>query len=68
MKKKMSKRGALAVAVIWTTVTVMWLINLAVRLGRSYEEEGLLILTAITLLASIAAAVANWYRYINYEE
>ena len=68
MKKKMSKRGALAVAVIWTTVTVMWLINLAVRLGRSYEDEGLLILTAITLLASIAAAVANWYRYINYEE
>ena len=68
MKKKMSKRGALAVAVIWTTVTVMWLINLAVRLGRSYEDEGLLILTAITLLASIAAAVANWYRYINYQE
>lgn len=68
MKKKMSKRGALAVAVIWTAVTVMWLINLAVRLGRSYEDEGVLILTVITLLASIAAAVANWYRYINYEE
>ena len=68
MKKKMSLRGQLAAAILWTIIVALWLVTFILRLSGPYEDTSLLVLTAFTLLASIAAAVANWLRYIRYEE
>ena len=68
MKKKMSRRGKLAAAILWTVVVGLWLINFIIRVCQPYEDPALLFMTALTLLASIAAAVVNWLRYIHYEE
>ena len=68
MKKKMSKRGTLAAAILWTAIVGLWLVTFIIRLSHPYEDTALLTMTALTLLASMAAAVVNWLRYIHYEE
>ena len=68
MKKKMSRRGRLAAAILWTVIVVLWLVTFILRLNSPTEDTSLLVLTGFTLLAGIAAAVANWLRYVNYEE
>ena len=68
MKKKMSRHGRLAAAILWTVIVGLWLATFILRLSSPTEDTSLLVLTAFTLLASIAAAVVNWLRYIRYEE
>ena len=68
MKKAMSRRGRLAAAILWTIIVALWLVTFILRLSNPSEDTSLLVLTGFTLLAGIAAAVANWLRYIHYEE
>ena len=68
MKKKPSKKGVLAAAVLWSVTTAMWTVTTVLRFRWDYGNEGLQVLTVFTLLASAAACFANWYRYANDEE
>ena len=68
MKKKMSRRGRLAAAILWTVIVGLWLVTFILRLRSPFEDTSLLVLTAFTLLAGASTAVANWLRYIHYEE
>ena len=65
-RKKMSKKGVLSMAVLWTVATVLWA---ATAFWRTFEgADGIDVLTILTLLATAAASIANWYRYANYSE
>lgn len=57
--------GSLAVAVLWTVATAMWIIITAYRLQTGYGGGGLRILTLATMLVTGAACVVNWRRYIK---
>lgn len=64
MKKKEQQKTPLYVPVLWYITTLMWTITFSVNLSRlPYSGEGLVILQGMTVLASLAAAVANTMRY-----
>ena len=63
-----SKAGKKFVAILWTVTTCMWTVNFIMRLSRPYEDETLLMLTLMATLASLVACIANWVRYVKFEE
>ena len=63
-----SKAGKRVIALLWTFTTCCWTVTFTVRLSRPYEDESLLMLTLMALLASLAACIANWVRYARFEE
>lgn len=68
MKKEKAKpsRGVLlAIAILWTVVTAIWGVVTVLRFSGPHEDKGLQVMTMITVLASLAACVVNWLRYIN---
>ena len=64
MKKKEPQKTPLYVPVLWYITTLMWMITFCVNYSRlPYSGGGLVILQGMTVVASLAAAVANTIRY-----
>jgi len=64
MKKKKSKKTPFYVPVLWYITTLMWTITFSVNFSRlPYSGKGLVILQGMTVVASLAAAIANTVRY-----
>ena len=64
MKKKDQKKTPLYIPVLWYITTLMWTITFSVNYSRlPYSGEGLVILQGMTVVASLAAAIANTIRY-----
>ena len=69
MKKKEQQKTPLYVPVLWYITTLMWTITFSVNLSRlPYSGEGLVILQGMTVLASLAAAIANTVRYLKTKD
>ena len=69
MKKKEPQKTTLYVPVLWYITTLMWMITFCVNYSRlPYSGEGLVILQGMTVVASLAAAVANTIRYMKTKE
>ena len=64
MKKKESKKTPFYVPALWYITTLMWTITFSVNFSRlPYSGKGLVILQGMTVVASLAAAIANTVRY-----
>jgi len=64
MKKKEPKKTPFYVPVLWYITTLMWTITFSVNFSRlPYSGKGLVILQGMTVVASLAAAIANTVRY-----
>ena len=69
MKQNKPKKTPLYVPVLWYITTLMWTITFCVNYSRLlYSGEGLVILQGMTVVASLAAAVANTIRYMKTKE
>ena len=69
MKKKEQQKTPLYVPVLWYITTLMWTITFCVNLTRlPYIGGGLVILQGMTVLASLAAAIANTVRYLKTKD
>ena len=69
MKKKEQQKTPLYVPVLWYITTLMWTITFSVNLSRlPYSGGDLVILQGMTVLASLAAAIANTVRYLKTKD
>ena len=69
MKKKEPQKTPLYVPALWYITTLMWTITFCVNYSRLPQSgEGLVILQGMTVVASLAAAVANTIRYMKTKE
>lgn len=67
MKKKLTKGGILATAVLWTITTLMWTVTTILRF-TTWSDTGLRILSVLTVLLSLLACIIFWVRYAQYEK
>ena len=66
-KKHLSKGTALFAAICWTITTVLWAVNISVRISYEYYSW-LLLLQVVVLLLSLFNSILNWHRYANYDK
>lgn len=68
--KPLSKKGALAAAIIWSAATLIWLVRLI--LGLSWNENALSFqlpfLHVLIIVLFAVNAILNWRRFANYKE
>ena len=65
---KDTKKIPLFVPVLWFITTGMWTVTFCINFRQIGLEEPLVWLQGATVLASLAAAVANTIRYRNGKE
>lgn len=59
---KKNRRSAV-LPIFWSAITVLWIVLFCLGLSSGTESEGLIVMRALCMLASLAAAIMNWIRY-----
>ena len=60
MKKQ---RPSLFVPILWSGISVLWIVLFCLDLASHTASEGLIVMRAIAMLASIATAIISWLHY-----
>lgn len=68
MKENERKKTPLYVPVLWYMTTILWTITFCTNLSHRSWSDGLVIMQGLTVLSSLAAAVANTVRYIKTKD
>lgn len=57
------KRLSLFVPILWSVLTVLWIVLLCLDLTSPAPSEGLVVMRALCVLCSLAAAIVSWIRW-----
>ena len=60
MKKK---RLLLFVPILWSAITVLWIVLFCLDLASPAPSEGLIVMRILCILALLAASIVSWIRY-----
>ena len=68
MRNNRSRGGTLFSALLWTVITLVWVVIMVTRFNDPSTVGDSLVLTIFTMLLALALAAVFWVRFIRYKK